>query len=615
MNKKALPYGLEPHEIGFLILVAVAFYVSTLTSVPKFWGLLTYSAALLAAVPVLIFRCRDEWRRMPHRGFFLGLAAVWVAMFACLGNAKFTSGDTSSLMIWLYSIYTAPSMDEGHGLLIPFVVLGLYWWKRKEMAGGHLQAWWPALGILFVAIMCHIVGFVAQQQRLSVIGFLLGLYGLTGLAWGRHWLTTSFFPFFLLIFCVPVADYDAMLTMPLRLLVTWIVEIIARIGLAPDLIREGTQLFDSSHTFAYEVAPACSGIHSLTALVALMTIYAFLNFKAPWKRWVMILIAVPLSVVGNVARLCVTVAVAEMGGQAAGKAVETNFGFLTFAVAVGCAFLVARWLERVKDKPSTVSGNRETLPEEDASAPLMQPSKGAPIALFIVTFLLIGVTAGVLVQTTYHQKLGLPGVKTRPLAGSSNLEVLLPAEVAGYKSEAFKQPEGVVNALPPDTSFGQIRYLADDGFWSMVNVVLMGTARSSIHKPQICLTAQGWNINESSSHQDVIHMDRPMPYDLPVMRLNATKELQQDGRIVQAAGVYVYWFVDSDRFTASRATWNLWMAKDIISKGELDRWAYIAFFSVCAPGQEDATYEQMKKLITSSVPGFQLVPKAATAAK
>jgi hypothetical protein len=32
---------------------------------------------------------------------------------------------------------------------------------------------------------------------------------------------------------------------------------------------------------------------------------------------------------------------------------------------------------------------------------------------------------------------------------------------------------------------------------------------------------------------------------------------------------------------------------------------------VCAPGQEAAAYDRVKKLITASVPEFQLVPRGA----
>jgi exosortase len=350
MNKKQLPYGLQPHEIGFLILLGAAFYFTQDQYWRKPWQIYPFAASLLAAIPVLIYRCREEWQQLPNRGFFFGLAAAWVALFCFLGNATFNYLDSPSLPAWMFLIYTSPLVDEGHGLLIPFVVLVLYWWRCKDLVAKPPGLWWPAIGFIMLALFLHLVGFVAQQQRLSVIGFFLGLYGLTGLAWGKHWLKTSFFPFFLLAFCIPVAEFSAPLTLPLRLLVSRIVEIIAHCGLAPDLIREGTQLFDAQHTFAYEVAAACSGIRSLVALLALTTIYGFVNFKSPWKRAVMMLVAAPLAVLGNVVRLCFTIFVAETFGQNAGKAVETNFGFITFGVAVGCAFLVSRWLEKISEE-------------------------------------------------------------------------------------------------------------------------------------------------------------------------------------------------------------------------------------------------------------------------
>jgi exosortase len=347
-GKKQLPFGLQPHEIGFLILLGAAFYASQGEFWEQVWPVYVFGAAMLAAVGVLVWRCREEWRQLPNKWFFISLTTGWIVLFCFLGNTTVNYADSPSLLKWMFSQYVSPSLDEGHGLLIPFLVLALYWVKRKELVAQPLGLWWPAIGLFGFALLLHFVGFLSQQQRLSVIGFFVGLYALTGLAWGRNWLKASFFPFFLLAFCVPVSEYAVVLTMPLRLLVARIVEIIGHLGLAPDLIREGTQLFDSEHTFGYEVAAACSGIRSLVALLALMTVYGFLNFKAPWKRVVMMLVAVPLAVLGNVVRLCFTIAVAETFGQKAGKAVETDAGYLTFAVALGSAYLVARWLEKTE---------------------------------------------------------------------------------------------------------------------------------------------------------------------------------------------------------------------------------------------------------------------------
>jgi hypothetical protein len=165
--------------------------------------------------------------------------------------------------------------------------------------------------------------------------------------------------------------------------------------------------------------------------------------------------------------------------------------------------------------------------------------------------------------------------------------------------------------LPQDTSFGQRLYTAPDGFMSRATVVLMGSSRSSIHDPQICLTAQGWNINHAASSVEMIHLDSPVPYDLPVMRMMVSREVQVGGGTVLQKGIYVFWFVDADRYTAVRSHWMMWMAQDMVFKNVLDRWAYISFFAVCSPGEEPATFDRMKKLISASVPQFQLVSPAA----
>jgi hypothetical protein len=40
----------------------------------------------------------------------------------------------------------------------------------------------------------------------------------------------------------------------------------------------------------------------------------------------------------------------------------------------------------------------------------------------------------------------------------------------------------------------------------------------------------------------------------------------------------------------------------------LQRWAYVSYFSICEPGQEDAVFARMEKLIAASVPEFQPPP-------
>ena len=230
---------------------------------------------------------------------------------------------------------------------------------------------------------------------------------------------------------------------------------------------------------------------------------------------------------------------------------------------------------------------------------------------WLLALLLIGGTAGLVNRLKGHQELGTPGVKTRPIPGSKNLEVVLPERVLDYTSVKMDQEEVVTNMLPKDTSYGQRRYTAPDGFWAQVNVVLMGADRTSIHKPQFCLEGSGWKIQPPPlSGVETVHMEQPEPYDLHVIKLLTTKEVEINGRMVPVNGLYVYWFVADNTLSADEVGFKRMgeMAWDLIRTGVLQRWAYISYFAVCTPGQEQQTFDRLKTLMQASVPEFQLVP-------
>ena len=235
--------------------------------------------------------------------------------------------------------------------------------------------------------------------------------------------------------------------------------------------------------------------------------------------------------------------------------------------------------------------------------------------LLVVALLMIGGTAGLLARTKASQKLGAPGVKTRPLANSRNLEVVLPERVLDYDSEPVEVQKIVLDTLPADTSYGQRLYFVPDQtvtnkYQTSVSVVLMGSDRTSIHKPQYCLVGSGWAIDPAASRPETIHVSRPQEYDLPVMKLVVSRQVDNHGTPQTVRGVYVYWFVTdgalSGDATGSERMWS--MAKTMLTTGVLQRWAYVTYFSVCLPGEEAATFERMEKLIAASVPEFQLTP-------
>jgi exosortase len=304
----------------------------------------------------------DCWHRLPNKGFFLVLLVAWLALFHFLGNATLGYIPTSSLLSWMHSAYgtstDAGGSDDSHGKLIPFVVLGLFWWKRKQLLAVPLRTWWPGLLVVGVGLGLHLVGYMVQQPRISIVALFTGIYGLMGLAWGPQWLRESFFPFCLFAFCVPLGWSAVAITFPLRLLVCRAVELISCNILQIDILRVGTQLSDPTGHYQYDVAAACSGIRSLFATIAVAIIYAMLGFRTWWKRGLLIAAALPLAVLGNIVRMLTIIVAAEIGGQEAGNYVHEGgpFGIISllpYAAAFAGLLLLGHFLrEKMTESPA-----------------------------------------------------------------------------------------------------------------------------------------------------------------------------------------------------------------------------------------------------------------------
>jgi hypothetical protein len=231
--------------------------------------------------------------------------------------------------------------------------------------------------------------------------------------------------------------------------------------------------------------------------------------------------------------------------------------------------------------------------------------------LLLVALVLIG-GAGVLLRDfRQRQPLRPPGVTTHPLPGSIRLVVDLPERVLDYHSDWVEIDELSRSVLPQDTSFGQRTYQAPDGFAAGLSVVLMGSDRTSLHKPQFCLAGEGYEINQATSSETSIHIDQPCGYDLPVVKLFTRKEVEKGGQKQVRSCVFVYWYVADDRVSASvSGIGRMWSTITVLARtGMLQRWAFVRCFADCPPGAEDATFERMKQFIVAAVPQFQLTPR------
>ncbi|HHY85079.1 MAG TPA: exosortase/archaeosortase family protein [Verrucomicrobia bacterium] len=311
----------------------------------------------------------EFWRRLPNKAFFFTLLAAWLALFQFVGNPVMGYVKTSSLYAWMMEAYTSPNPvaeNDRHGPLIPFLVLGLMWWKRRELMSVPPRVWPPALIVVVGALALHSVAYVAQQPHFSIVALFAGIYGLMGLAWGWHWMIRSFFPFILFVFSVPLGNRSDFITVPLRHLVSWLVEKVCSYGLGIDVIRMGNLLFDPTGSYQYEIAAACSGIRSLVVIFLISTLYAFVFFRSPWRRLVMIALAVPMAVLGNLLRMLCIVIAAAIGGQEWGNAVHDGSisSLLPYVPAIMGVFIVGRYLEDMEARAMATAPASSGAPAE-----------------------------------------------------------------------------------------------------------------------------------------------------------------------------------------------------------------------------------------------------------
>jgi exosortase len=299
---------------------------------------------------------RQVFRELPDKPLLGVLLVVWIGLFHLLGVSTLGYARTSSIFGWWYYVMTRGvkgnpltvlDQEEAHAWVMPLVVLGLLWWQRERLVGVAKRIWWPAFALLVGALLLHFAAFFVQQPRFSLLAFFLGVYAFIGIVWGPGWLRLAFFPFALLVFCVPLGGAAEIITVPLR---GWAAQITVGVahtvlGLA-NVIRVGNTIMDADGRYQYEVAAACSGLRSLTAITALALIAGIVTFHTNWRRLVMVLAAVPLAVMGNVLRLLLIILAAEAFNQEAGNAVHASFVFslVPYVPAFVGVLALAHWL-------------------------------------------------------------------------------------------------------------------------------------------------------------------------------------------------------------------------------------------------------------------------------
>lgn len=246
--------------------------------------------------------------------------------------------------------------ENMHGVAVVPLVAFLIWmaWPRLRAVPIRPNIRAGSL-VLALSLLMQVGGIWLGLERSVGYAFVFALCGLC-LYFGGTALTRALaFPLAFLLFMVPTpGGLLDMVSAPLQVLSARMAVVLA--GLSGVLVQnEGVNLLIPGKDIRFEVAVACSGLHSLTAMTMLAALMAyFMAIPRVWK-WVLFALAIPLALLGNILRIYLVLMVANAQGQAAGSAFHDGWigklvpFTLAFFVLIGLGRLIEWRLSRGKE--------------------------------------------------------------------------------------------------------------------------------------------------------------------------------------------------------------------------------------------------------------------------
>ena len=151
--------------------------------------------------------------------------------------------------------------------------------------------------------------------------------------------------------------------------------------------------------------------------------------------------------------------------------------------------------------------------------------------------------------------------------------VLLPApevvfpDIRGTVWEELPTSGPERDILPPDTDIRRRSYRDDDGHWYVVTAVIGGRSKQSVHRPELCLPGQGFQMSDP-------HTIRVGGISWRILSLERGRESRVG---------FAYTFANGTGFKTSshlaRIFTDVW---DRSILGRIDRWVMLTVSSSCS---------------------------------
>jgi exosortase len=252
--------------------------------------------------------------------------------------------------------------NYSHGFLIPFISGYMVWQKRERLAELPVGTNYWGLALVAGGVGLHLVGNVGAELFTMRFSLVVMVAGLVGYLFGFRVLREAAVPIAYLVFMIPLpAIIWNKIAFPLQLFAAkWTAEVVRLLGIP--ILREGNILHLANTSL--EVVDACSGLRSLTSLLALSAAFAYISPLRNWSKWVLFLAAVPIAVFVNMVRLTATAIMAHyIGEEAAQGFLHDMSGMLVFGLAFILVFAFSVVLSKAESRIHSETAPGES-PEE-----------------------------------------------------------------------------------------------------------------------------------------------------------------------------------------------------------------------------------------------------------
>jgi exosortase D (VPLPA-CTERM-specific) len=239
------------------------------------------------------------WRLTPAAWALFGVAAAAILLATRSGLAQ--------MLDW---ILTKP--EYKHGLLIPFIAASLVWQRSDKLRVVPFtgSSWGPVL--VLTGAVIGVAGKLSTLFTLEHYAALLMLYGIVLALTGAAAFRFVWVPLLILLFMIPLPEFlYRNLSAQLQLISSEIgVWFVRRFGIT--VFLEGNVIDLGSYKL--QVAEACSGLRYLFPLMTLGFVIACFFKAVFWKRALVFLSSIPLTILMNSFRIATVGVMVEHWG-------------------------------------------------------------------------------------------------------------------------------------------------------------------------------------------------------------------------------------------------------------------------------------------------------------